>query len=91
MSTCVNVIGPPFFTCSLKVGTTDPLEPNTLPNRTIEKIVPDLESLADWPKTDGATSAYACNTISAKRLVAPIMLDGRTALSVLISTKFRTL
>ena len=34
MSGCVIVSGPPFSSCSWKIGTTLPVEPSTLPNRT---------------------------------------------------------
>ena len=73
-SACVKVTGPPARICSLNKGTTEPLEPNTLPKRTMQKHVLLL-------------AAKACNTISANRLVAPITLVGLTALSVLIKTK----
>ena len=39
MSGCVMVMGPPYSICRLKSGTTDPDEPRTLPNRTIENTV----------------------------------------------------
>ena len=31
-------MGPPFFICSSNKGTTDPVDPKTLPNLTIEKV-----------------------------------------------------
>ena len=70
----VKVMGPPFLICWRNLGTTEPDEPNTLPKRTMEKVV--------LP----GSAARACKTSSAKRLLAPMMLVGRTALSVLTST-----
>ena len=57
---------------------TEPLEPSTLPKRTIENVV--VFCLTE----------SACNISSATRLVAPMVFVGRTALSVDISTKFLT-
>ncbi|MCY1249475.1 hypothetical protein D9M72_630160 [compost metagenome] len=79
MSACVSVIGPPASICLRNNGTTEPLEPSTLPKRTIEKQVSEL------------CCARPCNAISATRLLAPMMFVGRTALSVLIRTKLGTL
>ena len=56
-------------------GTTEPLEPSTLPKRTDTYCVP------------ANSAATACTTCSARRLVAPITLVGFTALSVDTSTK----
>src|SRR3569832_1912270 len=78
MSGCVSVIGPPSRICCRNIGTTEPEEHNTLPKRTIANFVP------------GLIVANACNTISDRRLLAPMMLVGRTALSVLTSTKSDT-
>jgi hypothetical protein len=64
------VIGPPHLICSLKIGMTEPDEPNTLPNRTIEIFIFDGSFAAAWQIN------------SAKRFVAPITLVGLTALSV---------
>ena len=57
---------------------TDPLDPRTLPKRTATNSVSDL-------------LLYVCIIISQMRLVAPITLVGRTALSVEIITKRFTL
>ncbi|MNV99944.1 hypothetical protein D3C71_1953780 [compost metagenome] len=54
-----------------------------MPNRTMEKRV------TGWPEATWVC-AMACSTISARRLLAPITLVGRTALSVLTSTKSLT-
>ena len=74
MSGWVRVTGPPRSICDLKIGTTEPAEPSTLPNRTAANRV--LPPLVCW----------AWITASARRLVAPITLVGSTALSVEIST-----
>ena len=67
----MSVTGPPSFICFTKVGITEPDDPRTFPNRTIDIVVDMLfDSAAIW------------HTISARRLVAPITLVGRTALSV---------
>ena len=55
----------------LNLDTTDPEDPNTLPNLTIEKTVFPVD-----------LSASDCKTMSAIRLDQPIILVGRTALSV---------
>lgn len=60
------------------MGTIEPDEPSTLPKRTVLNLV------------SGLVSASASWAISAKHLLAPMMLVGRTALSVLISTKLAT-
>ena len=75
---CVTVIGPPSLICSLNKGNTDPLEPSTFPNLTIVNLV--FDPLAD----------NACNINSEKRFETPIILVGRTALSVEINTKVST-
>ena len=74
----MTVSGPPAANCWRNKGTTLPLEPNTLPKRTMVKQV------------HVAFCANACKTSSAMRLLAPMMLVGRTALSVEINTKRRT-
>ena len=66
----VTVTGPPLAICSLNNGITEPDEPSTLPNRTLEKIVPLFRE------------CKSCNTSSARRLVAPMIFVGLTALSV---------
>src|SRR5579884_2942883 len=71
----VTVTGPPRAICSLNSGTTLPLEPRTLPKRTTTNRQPPFCS--------------PCTTISATRLVAPITLVGRTALSVETCTNSR--
>src|SRR5690554_6608726 len=88
------VIGPSFSICWRNKGITEPEEPNTLPKRTIVKRV--LLGYSCWSvlslkKRVEGFLLNACNTISAKRLVLPIILVGRTALSVEINTKFCTL
>ena len=74
----VTVTGPPLRICSRNSGTTEPDDSSTLPKRTIAKRVPF------------AVSCSACSTSSAKRLDAPMMLVGLTALSVETSTKVST-
>ena len=73
----VTVSGSPAASCRLKSGITLPSEPSTLPKRTARKSV-RLFASAGHPST----------TCSAMRLVAPITLEGCTALSVEISTNF---
>ena len=58
-------------------GTTEPLEPRTLPKRTATYSV------------FGYSFAMVCTTRSARRLLAPMMLVGLTALSVDTSTNRR--
>ncbi len=70
--------GPPLAICSRNKGTTEPDEPSTLPKRTMVKRVAEF------------SSAKPCKTNSASRLLAPIVLVGRTALSVEINTKVST-
>ena len=79
ISGCVTVTGPPLAICSRNLGITLPLLPNTLPKRTITKCVADF-----------APPSKLWQTISAKRLLAPITLVGFTALSVEISTNRST-
>lgn len=74
ISGCVTVTGPPWAICCSNRGTTLPLLPRTLPNRTATNSV----SLRRF---------IICTTISHRRLDAPMMLVGFTALSVEISTK----
>ena len=76
----VRVIGPPLAICSRNRGTTEPEEPSTLPKRTIARRGPAA----------GSSWARAWITSSAARLLAPITLVGRTALSVEISVKLAT-
>ncbi|GIS58619.1 MAG: hypothetical protein CM1200mP2_08440 [Planctomycetaceae bacterium] len=73
MSGCVTVTGPPGRICDRKVGTTLPADLRTLPKRTIIIRVVEPEVI-DW--------GYFSET----SLVAPMMLEGSTALSVEIST-----
>ena len=68
--------GPPHSICRRNKGTTDPEDSSTLPKRTMENTVA------------GCFSDKTCRTISAMRLVAPITLVGRTALSEEIRTKW---
>ena len=77
ISRWVIVSGSPFSSCSWKIGTTLPFEPSTLPKRTDTYGRP-----LRW--------AASATSISAIRLLAPITLDGRTALSVDTNTKRST-
>ena len=79
ISGCVTVSGPPRSNCRRNSGTTDPVLPSTLPNRTV------TQRIAAPPARTAATSS-AWQYISANRLLAPITLLGFTALSVEIST-----
>ena len=74
MSGCMTVTGPPRSICGMKVGTTEPRLPMTLPKRTAANLA------ARCPAPNARTSS------SAMRLVAPMMLVGRTALSVEMRT-----
>ena len=76
MSGCVTVTGPPRAICSRKRGITLPALPNTLPKRTMTNCV--------------TLPCRLWQTISAKRLDAPITDVGLTALSVDTSTNFST-
>ena len=78
ISGCVTVTGPPSAICFLNRGMTLPLLPSTLPKRTATKSVLGLRRF------------IICTTISHRRLEAPMMLVGFTALSVEISTNFFT-
>ena len=73
----VTVSGPPLSSCSWKIGTTLPVEPRTLPNRTDTYGRP-------------VAARGVGTSISAMRLVAPMTLDGRTALSVETNTNRST-
>ena len=77
MSGWVMVSGSPFSSCSLKIGTTLPVEPSTFPNRTETYGRP-------------VRRAASATSISPIRLLAPMTLDGRTALSVDTNTKRST-
>src|SRR5215470_1559410 len=82
MSGCVTVTGPPISIWDLNLGTTEPLEARTLPNRTEMNRV-----LACAPVEYRANSASrAWQYISANRLVAPSTDTGSIALSVEIIT-----
>ena len=70
----VTVIGSPFLICSRKIWKTDPLEPITLPKRTIANLV------LPRPRYELAFSV----NLSANNLLAPNVLVGFVALSVLI-------
>ncbi len=74
----VTVTGPPAAIWRWNSGTTEPLEPSTLPKRTMLKRVPAWALATPW------------HTSSARRLLAPITLVGRTALSVDTNTKLST-
>ncbi|MNC73399.1 hypothetical protein D3C75_1245880 [compost metagenome] len=88
----VTVSGPPDFICLWKSGITEPEDPSTLPKRTMVNLVLlTRETLLLSPNITGAGSRLsACKVISASRLVLPMMLVGRTALSVEINTKLAT-
>ena len=75
----VTVIGPRLCICSLNRGNTEPDELSTFPNLTIEHMMLEFDFVAK-----------SCKTSSATRLVAPIALVGRTALSVEINIKRST-
>src|SRR3954468_10559368 len=70
----VTVTGPPAAIWRRKIGTTDPEEPSTLPNRTVANAVPGLRRCR--PST--AHSAIAFD--------APITVAGRPALAVETNT-----
>ena len=74
----VTVTGPPSSICFLNSGITLPLLPSTFPKRTATKSV-------------SVCLFIICITISHRRLDAPMILVGLTALSVDISTNFFTL
>ena len=76
----VTVIGSPFLTCSRKIWKTDPREPITLPKRTMAKIV------LPRPRYELAFAV----SLSANSLLAPKVLVGLVALSVLIKINFET-
>ena len=76
MSGCVTVNGPPRSNWRRNSGTTDPVLPSTLPNRTVTYRIPSAV----------AVRSSACTYISASRLLAPMMLEGFTALSVEMNT-----
>ncbi len=78
MSGWVTVSGPPRSNWRWNSGTTEPVLPSTLPNRTVMQRMP-------WPALRAAISS-AWQYISASRFEAPITLVGFTALSVEIST-----
>ena len=72
----VTVTGPPRAICSVKMGTTLPLEASTFPKRTEMNWVAEFcSALMDWTMR------------AATRLVSPMTLVGSTALSVETSTK----
>ena len=70
----MTVTGPPWAIWRRKIGTTEPDEPSTLPNRTDEKRVP-------FQRFCAASMAH-----SASAFDAPITVAGLTALSVDTST-----
>src|SRR5690606_21213468 len=92
MSGCVTVTGPPDLVWLRNRGTADPEDPNPTPKRTMVNRVRLGKSISGGsPYRLGWDShASACNTSSAMRLVQPMVLVGRTALSVEISTKLVT-
>ena len=75
----MTVTGPPASIWLRNLRTTEPELSSTLPKRTIVKTV-----------RPAPLAARACSTISARRLLAPMMLVGRTALSVDTSTNRST-
>ena len=79
----VMVIGPPELICCWNKGITEPEEPSTFPKRTMAKRVCFCLSVhLAWESP--------CVINSAIRLVAPMILLGRTALSVEIRIKLST-
>ncbi len=70
----MTVTGPPWAICALNFGTTEPLEPSTLPKRT------------EISRVRVCARSSASVAISAKRLVAPSIETGWIALSVEIIT-----
>ncbi len=78
MSGCVTVSGPPRSNWRWNSGTTEPVLPSTLPNRTVMQRMP-----RPLPR---AAMSSAWQYISASRFDAPITEVGLTALSVEIST-----
>ena len=74
----VTVTGPPAAIWRRKIGTTEPEEPSTLPNRTVAYRVA------------GCLAAAASTAHSASALEAPITVAGLTALSVETSTNVPT-
>ena len=75
----VTVTGPPCSIWRRKIGTTEPEDPSTLPNRTLTNLVPAWRSSAE--RTDHSASAFE----------APITVRGETALSVETRTNRSTL
>src|ERR671936_801210 len=78
MRESVTVTGPPAAIWRRKIGTTDPDEPSTLPNRT------------DAYAVSGNSAPAASIAHSASAFDAPITVAGDTALSVETSTNVRT-
>ena len=76
ISGCVTVTGPPRAICRRKIGTTEPDEPSTLPNRTATNRV---DTSARWPHVSTIHSASAFDW--------PITVRGFAALSVETRTK----
>ncbi len=76
MSLWVTVTGPPRSICSRNLGTTLPVDPSTLPKRTLTIRVRSAAKL--W------------HSSSASRFDAPMTLVGLTALSVDTNTSFST-
>ena len=72
--------GPPAAICLSNNGITEPVDPSTLPKRTVRKRVLCFSAVSKLWQID-----------SAARLVAPIIFVGSTALSVEISTIVFTL
>src|SRR5215211_7769872 len=82
MSGWVTVTGPPASIWALNLGTTEPLDANTLPNRQAIRRI-------DWrppPVRRPRSASSAWQYISANRLVAPSTETGSIALSVEIMT-----
>ena len=78
MSGWVTVSGPPRSSWRRNSGTTLPVEPSTLPKRTVTQRMP--------PPAARACMSSAWQYISASRLEAPMTLVGFTALSVEMNT-----
>src|SRR5690554_5998760 len=87
MSGWVTFTGPPDAIWRENMWMTLPLDPMPLPNRTATNRVAWSGDRSRWQPMAGCLPLRLCTYISARRLVAPMMLVGLTALSVLTMTK----
>src|SRR5712691_2595375 len=71
-SGCVTVSGPPAASWRAKSGTTEPLDPSTLPNRTVTNRVPspsgEARKLAPRDRRVGRDHHHELGAVSARRL-----------------------